>query len=222
MSTIKMVAIKCPSCNDTVTQEDAKDGYCTCPSCGTTFMIHDDTQKTYITNTVNSTTNINIGNGDFSPKSIANAYFDAKKDYIKFEQESVKASRNALPYLVLYTALLGIVLFAVIHYYKADSTVISTATNEVPTETSVIDLSKNIQIVFDNNSSYVDGEASIAYNWLDSSLSDIKLHAEPKTNLGKGDIVHISVDDLGNHSKDEFTSLEWDWTFDLMTYEKME
>lgn len=65
---VKMVAVQCPKCNGTITQEDAKDGLCTCEFCGNTFIIDDNTPKTYITK--NTTVNINYNNGGFNEQEI--------------------------------------------------------------------------------------------------------------------------------------------------------
>ena len=66
---VKMVAIQCPNCNGTIMQEDARDGLCTCEFCGNTFMIDDDTPKTYITR--NTTVNVNYNtSGGFNEHEI--------------------------------------------------------------------------------------------------------------------------------------------------------
>ena len=221
MGNVKMVAVQCPNCNDTVSQEDAKDGYCTCPSCGTTFIINDDTPKTYINSTINKSVNINIGNG---VDAIFDSYYNTKKDYDKFKEESNRVEKAAFPYTVAYTIILALLVLGGYWFYvtnlEVDYDTYSYAGK--PTYTEPTDLSKQLEIVVADGSSYVDGEVTIAYNWLDDSLKDIKLHAEPVNNLGTGDIVKISISDLGSHDESEFKSLEWEWTFDLMTMQKMD
>lgn len=243
------IAIKCPQCGGEVSQEDAKDGICTCPYCKNVFYIDDIIKQPKINVTHNTTTNtyymgnmkpddikLNIGGQDIrfeNPLNIlkSDRNYDDEDDYWLDKDGNKHYTKNELPPwtkviiggMLLFMILLfgGIYLQTGLEYKKYNNSSAEPAT-EAATGTEKVDLSNILQIEFAEGSSYVDGEASIQYRWLDDRYSDIQLKARPKENLGTGDVVHISVDDLGSHSEDEFKNLEWDWTFNLMTFEKME
>jgi hypothetical protein len=244
-----IVKVNCPFCGGSVDQEDVKDGICTCPYCKNVFYIKDIVEQPKINVTHNTTTNtyymgnikpddlkFNLGGHDIhvgNPKHI----FD-NSSYVKNEGEyGSQATYDAKGNVVVpkyFKGIIGIVLlfmallFGAIFvqtkleysttYKESDSANIGMK----PEIAEKVNLQEKLEIVFAENSSYENGKASIAYNWLDSNYSDIQLQARPKENLGQGDVVHIKITDLGSHSEDEFESLEWDWVFDLMTFDAME
>ena len=245
----KMVVINCPQCGGEIDQEDAKDGFCTCPFCNNVFYVEDIIKQPKINVTHNTTTNtyymgnikpddikFNLGGHDIhveNPKHIFDnlSYVQNEGDY---GSQATYDKDGNLVVPRYFKAIIGVVLLFIVlmfgaiaiqtklEYSSTDKSYSEEYVEPEPEITTKVNLKNKLQIVFADGSSYENGKASIAYNWLDSDYSDIQLQARPKENLGTGDIVHIKITDLGNHSEDEFETLEWDWIFDLMTYDAME
>ncbi len=225
------VKVSCPHCGGSVPKEEVLDGVCTCPYCGGTFYIKDIVSQPKVT--VNNTV-INNNYGSESPsgsisstlKDIANSYIDAEKEVLK-HNSSPKALVSQLLsiFIVALVFIFGWLVFNAMlstslsdSSYNSDNEIVYEEENE-----KTVDLRDRISIVLADGSSQVNGEASIAYCWLDSQdkYSDVQLHAEPSTNLSNGDTVTISISDKGSHQDVTFEPERWSYTVDLFLMEQM-